>query len=138
MGFFTRRTFAGRINRRRVAATPRPRRGYSVEASRGDAAATRTFDRDRRAAALGLEVPFGRLILNNISLFSLRPSLAPAAALLSSPASSMSTCRLRYLVPGGDEELRRRRVVGMALICLYPRMKGPSPTVVDTYASEIP
>ena len=42
--------------RRRVAATPRPRRGHSAEMSRGDAAAaTRTFRRDHRRTPQGTQ-----------------------------------------------------------------------------------
>ena len=64
-----RSTYAARIFRRRVAATPRLRRGYSVETSRGDAAAarwifcgdgdaaaaTRNSGRDRRAPQVPLK-----------------------------------------------------------------------------------
>ena len=47
------------IQRRRVAATPRPRRGYSVETSRGDAAAaTWIFRGDESRRRCGCEVEF--------------------------------------------------------------------------------
>ena len=49
---------AARIFRRRIAATPRPRRGYSVEISRGGAAAaTRIFREERAPANVSLVDP---------------------------------------------------------------------------------
>ena len=54
------RTFAARIFRRRVAATPRPRRGYSAKASRGDAAAaTWIFREEGRGDRRGNSVETG-------------------------------------------------------------------------------
>ena len=53
-------TFAARSFRRRVAATPRLPRGYSVETSRGDAAATTwKFGRDS-SVETGAQVPPGK------------------------------------------------------------------------------
>merc|ERR1712097_94314 len=57
-------TFAAQIFRGRVAATPRLRRGYSVERGRGDAAAaTWTFhgDGSRRRRGRDVDVPWGRV-----------------------------------------------------------------------------